>query len=467
MAEPSSSVAVVDRAERISDRVDREVTKSLGVLADGRGINFENALQVSEYAKLMSSARAGIPAHFRGDPGSCLAVIEDALRFGFSPFQLARKAYFVNDRVAYEAQVIYAIVLRYAPIRRRPTITYSGEGVNRRCKVVAEDNDGVLVEYESPPIKDIKVKNSPLWVSDPDQQLHYYSTRGLARRHFPDILLGLYDREELEGAGELTPPMESRAAPGLAARLPGAGKAAPAGFSREAADAQIIPPKAAATAPPNTGASNDDKRAEADGGPVHDVAVASAGGDGEQHQRTADGEQHDEAPVSGADGRGEGADDPGEGSRDGDADPAPSDRQHGPDGGDAGIEGTVAGRDESGAVGDVGGEAHHEVAAASEADLFATKVPAARPGQISSDEQAVLWGYLEHQIQAIPGLMKVKDLAAAAQRYWTNAERPAKGTAAHALIERIYTLSIYLFEDQKTEEEVRRLMTELVGPKPA
>jgi hypothetical protein len=44
----------------------------------------------------------------------------------------------------------------------------------------------------------IEAQNSPLWKNDPDQQLFYYSSRAFCRRHFPDVLLGVYSRDELE-----------------------------------------------------------------------------------------------------------------------------------------------------------------------------------------------------------------------------------------------------------------------------
>ncbi|HCI98495.1 MAG TPA: hypothetical protein DHV74_02435, partial [Sulfitobacter sp.] len=44
---------------------------------------------------------------------------------------------------------------------------------------------------------------------DPQQQLGYYSARAWARRHFPELLLGVYTREEIEEAPsvrDVTPP---------------------------------------------------------------------------------------------------------------------------------------------------------------------------------------------------------------------------------------------------------------------
>jgi len=63
------------------------------------------------------------------------------------------------------------------------------------------------VEYATPEIRNIKVQNSPLWKNDPDQQLSYAAARSLARRHFPDVLLGVYTPEEMaeETMREVTP----------------------------------------------------------------------------------------------------------------------------------------------------------------------------------------------------------------------------------------------------------------------
>ena len=92
---------------------------------------------------------------------------------------------------------------------------FSGEGANRVCRAwarLAEDPEEI-VEYVSPPFASITPKNSPRWKTDPDQQHAYYSGRALCRRHFPDVLLGVYADDELvaeprgaETARDVTPP---------------------------------------------------------------------------------------------------------------------------------------------------------------------------------------------------------------------------------------------------------------------
>jgi hypothetical protein len=65
--------------------------------------------------------------------------------------------------------------------------------------------NGDVVDYTSPPRGRITPQNSPLWKTDPDQQQFYYSARALCRRHFPDVLLGIYARDELDDQPAIGP----------------------------------------------------------------------------------------------------------------------------------------------------------------------------------------------------------------------------------------------------------------------
>lgn len=186
--------------EKINSAINKDVTAGTLISQDGGGVAFSSIEQVMEFAKMMAVSRAAVPKHLRDNPGACLGVCVQALEWRMSPFSVANKSYSVSDRLAYEAQLIQAVINQRAPISGRIKGEYSGEGQNRKLRVWATlKSDDDVVEYTSPAIKDIKVQNSPLWKADPDQQLWYYSTRAMCRRHFPDVILGVYSNDELEG----------------------------------------------------------------------------------------------------------------------------------------------------------------------------------------------------------------------------------------------------------------------------
>ncbi len=194
------------KSDRLEAAIDKNTTSQLRINRAGQ-VDFVNANEIMEFAKMMALGRQAIPPHLREAPGACLAVCIQASAWQMSPFAVANKSYVVNDRMAYEAQIIAAVILMRAPIIGRLKYSYKGEGPTRQCTCAARLDDGDTVDYTTPMVKDIKVKNSPLWIGDPDQQLGYSAARALARRHFPDVILGVYTPEEMaeETLRDVTP----------------------------------------------------------------------------------------------------------------------------------------------------------------------------------------------------------------------------------------------------------------------
>lgn len=203
------------------DALDRSRVDQVSVSSIAGGVSFASALEVMEFSKLMACADKAVPTHLRANPGMCLAVTFQAVEWRMSPFAVANKSYVVNDRIAYESQLIHAVIEARAPLKGRLRCRYEGEGTHRKCIVfgtfVGEDEPH---EYESPEFEKIKTKNSPLWQNDPDQQFFYYSSRSWARKWCPDVLMGIYSKDEL-----VADPMIGRddpGEPGLHAKLAGA-----------------------------------------------------------------------------------------------------------------------------------------------------------------------------------------------------------------------------------------------------
>jgi len=169
--------------------------------------------QALELAQSMAKGQQAVPAHLRGHPGACLAIIEYANNWEMAPYAVANQSYVVSDRLCFMGQLVHSVIKKRADLRF-PKLgleaEYSGkvEDGTRKVRVFAEcyiDEERTVtrvLECESPMLKDIRPKNSPLWQTDPDQQLFYRTSQRWQRRHKPEILLGIYTKDEIE---DMTP----------------------------------------------------------------------------------------------------------------------------------------------------------------------------------------------------------------------------------------------------------------------
>ena len=166
--------------------------------------DFGDMKQVMEFASLMAGAGVMVGHAVRGNPGACMATTMIAARFNLDPFMLSTKAYITKNKagvevLAWEAQAIVAMIQGSGVLETDLDYEYSGKGVERQVRVFGRLK-GATSDREilTNKIKDIKVKNSPLWVSEPDQQLAYYGSRLWVRRHAPSVLMGIYSPDELD-----------------------------------------------------------------------------------------------------------------------------------------------------------------------------------------------------------------------------------------------------------------------------
>lgn len=162
-----------------------------------------------EREAVLISTHPGLALEFR-DPTACRFVAYKAQRWGTDPIATAEKTYFTPRKggglnVGYEAQLVHAIVQGDPDLLAPLEITFGYSEPDKRslqfrfCKISGRIRGSAQpATYVSPTWGQVKVKNSPTWFSDPDQQLSYMSVRAWARRHRPGRLLGIYSRDEIE-----------------------------------------------------------------------------------------------------------------------------------------------------------------------------------------------------------------------------------------------------------------------------
>lgn len=157
-----------------------------------------------ELAKMMATAKL-MPEHLRGDPGSCLLVLEQASRWGMSPFAVAQATAVVRGKLCFEGKLVAAVLKACGAIEGRLRYEHFGEGKQRGIKVTGVQRGekepvsitGTVEKWQTFD-KDGKVMQA--WVKDPDSMLIYRGTRQWARVYAPEAMLGVYTPDEVDGA---------------------------------------------------------------------------------------------------------------------------------------------------------------------------------------------------------------------------------------------------------------------------
>lgn len=182
-------------------------------------------------ADIMAKGRTTVPQHLQGNAADCGAIIMQAIQWRMNPYAVAQKTHVVNGALGYEAQLVNAVIQSSGVTVDRFNYDWFGpwEKIIGKTKVIDmpakdgkkayqfrvpdygmqhEDGLGVKVwatlRGETEPrvlellLVQASVRNSPLWATDPKQQLAYLAVKRWTRLYAPDVILGVYTPDELE-----------------------------------------------------------------------------------------------------------------------------------------------------------------------------------------------------------------------------------------------------------------------------
>jgi len=162
-------------------------------------MNPEAMDRVMRMAEMRASGKSTIPAHLQKNPADCMAVVLQAMQWGMLPHVVAQKTHIVNGTLGYEAQLVNAVVQSSGTISGRFHYEYRGNSPQIECRV------GAIIRGESEItwgewLNEAKVttKNSPLWKTNPKQQLGYLQVKNWARLYCPGAILGVYSQDEFD-----------------------------------------------------------------------------------------------------------------------------------------------------------------------------------------------------------------------------------------------------------------------------
>ena len=156
--------------------------------------NFDQAMR---FAEMMARSKM-VPKHFQNKPEECLVIIEQAMRWEMSPYAVIQCAAMIHERPMYEGKLVAAVVNSRGPhfgLQGRLRYHYEGTGPLRKVTVSGTlDGKEETIEVL---LKDAQTSNEH-WKKQPDQQLAYHGARVWARRHMPELMLGVYAPEEFD-----------------------------------------------------------------------------------------------------------------------------------------------------------------------------------------------------------------------------------------------------------------------------
>jgi hypothetical protein len=161
--------------------------------------------QAIRLAQAMSSAKL-VPKHLQGDVGTCLMVVEQAMRWGMSPFAVAQCTSSIGSKLMFEGKLVAAAVESSGAIEGGFDYKFDGEGDARQVTVSARRRGETNPRQMTIHLKDVRTTNE-WWKKQPDQMLVYSGTRNWARRWTPAVILGVYAPEEFDrAAGKVVEP---------------------------------------------------------------------------------------------------------------------------------------------------------------------------------------------------------------------------------------------------------------------
>ena len=166
--------------------------------AAGSSLVPANMTEAIQLAGMMADSKL-VPQHLQGAQADCFMVIEQASRWRMSPFAVAQSTSSIQGKLMFEGKLVVAAVHNSGILSKRLSFEFEGEGQHLAVIV-----SGTIRGEDQPRtvrvgISEVATNNS-MWTKQPQQQLCYSGARVWARRHAPEVMLGVYVPEEFSDA---------------------------------------------------------------------------------------------------------------------------------------------------------------------------------------------------------------------------------------------------------------------------
>lgn len=169
------------------------MTNALTVQTASHALIPESMGQAMQLAEMMVKGDF-VPKHLK-NPSDMLLVIEQSMRWRMSPFAVAQATSVIQGKLMFEGKLVAAAVSSSGAMDERLNYEYSGEGASRMVTVSGRLKGETQRRTVEVRLAEVKTTNQ-MWTKQPDQQLSYAGARIWARRHLPEVILGVYSPDE-------------------------------------------------------------------------------------------------------------------------------------------------------------------------------------------------------------------------------------------------------------------------------
>lgn len=200
-------------------------------------MNPNHMANIGALGLMMASSKNMIPSHFQNQPSDCSALVMQAMRWGMDPYSVAQQAFIVSGTLGYSSQLVNAVVTSSNAVTGGFSYEYSddagwdnlagrvemveSEGKTGQtskqakstgdrkdlekglwakcgCKLAGDDH---ITWGQKVYLADITTRNSPLWKTAIKQQLSYLCVKYWSRLFTPQVIMGVYTKDEIPEQG--------------------------------------------------------------------------------------------------------------------------------------------------------------------------------------------------------------------------------------------------------------------------
>lgn len=129
--------------------------------------------------------------------GNCFLVVNQSLRWGIDPFSAMAETYAVGGKLGFQGKLVAALINARAGLKKRLNYAFKGTGDDLTVTV-----SGTFEGEDEPRTVTLSVAqgktDNQMWKKDPEQKLIYSGATKWARRHCPEIMLGVLTDDDLD-----------------------------------------------------------------------------------------------------------------------------------------------------------------------------------------------------------------------------------------------------------------------------